>query len=52
VITVGDIGKTKKKVELEPLGEPGVIEEPVTTPAIPAPEPAAAPVTEPEKVPA
>lgn len=51
---MGDIGRTKRKIELEPLTEPGVIEEPVTAPAIPAPVTAPEPVPErePEKVPA
>lgn len=46
---MGDIGKTKRKIELEPLSEPAPIQEPTTVPAIPAP---AVPVREPEKVPA
>lgn len=46
---MGDIGKVKRKIELEPLGEPAPIQEPVTAPAIPAPS---VPEREPEKVPA
>jgi hypothetical protein len=45
---VGDIGRTKRKIELEPLTEPGVIEEPAP---LAIPEPAAVPAQEPEKVP-
>lgn len=49
VIPIGDIGKTKRKIELEPLSEPSPIQEPSVAPAIPAPS---VPVREPEKVPA
>jgi hypothetical protein len=55
-IRAGDIGRTTKKRELEPLPETAPLEEPVIAPAIPAPapEPVPEPVPEPEpeKVPA